>query len=155
MLCTLIEGPFDGLLRTPSRRDYLDLPSEAATRQIGSTPMARTALSATAKSAKWYACHALPCAFCLSCVPATPFSRMNCDPLAQYAEYVYIVCCPYRVSQTIRRRTTHQGGTIQPDPSCIMYYTYYIILCINTNNTAGYQVSMLVSNKVSTYYLLT
>ena len=25
-----------------------------------------------------------------------------------------------------------QGQLIQPDPSCIMYYTYYIILCINT-----------------------
>ena len=25
-----------------------------------------------------------------------------------------------------------QGHLIQPDPSCIMYYTYYIILCINT-----------------------
>ena len=25
-----------------------------------------------------------------------------------------------------------QGRVIQPDPSCIMYYTYYIILCINT-----------------------
>ena len=24
----------------------------------------------------------------------------------------------------------HQGRLIQPDPSCIMYYTYYIILCI-------------------------
>ena len=25
-----------------------------------------------------------------------------------------------------------QGRTIQPDPSCIMYYTYYVMLCINT-----------------------
>ena len=36
-----------------------------------------------------------------------------------------------------------QGQLIQPDPSCIMYYTYYIILCINTGciiseNNTGY-----------------